>query len=76
MYVCVQWLSRVQLSVTPWTVARQVPLSMEIFQARMLEWVPMSSSWGSSRTKDRTLVSCVSCLGRWILYRGATWEAP
>ena len=28
-----------QLSVTPWTVARQAPLSMGILQARVLEWV-------------------------------------
>ena len=31
-------------SVTPWTVARQAPLSMRILQARILEWVAMSSS--------------------------------
>ena len=36
--VCV--LSHVQLFVTPWTVARQVPLSMGILQTRTLEWVP------------------------------------
>ena len=29
----------VQLFVTPWTVARQAPLSMGILQARILEWV-------------------------------------
>ena len=27
-------------SVIPWTVARQVPLSIGILQARILEWVP------------------------------------
>ena len=26
-------------SVTPWTVACQAPLSMDILQARILEWV-------------------------------------
>ena len=31
-------LSCVQLFVTPWTVAWQAPLSMGIFQARILEW--------------------------------------
>ena len=36
--------SRVQLFVTPWTVAQQAPLSMRILQARMLEWVAMPSS--------------------------------
>ena len=34
--------------VTPWTVARQAPLSMGILQARTLEWVTMPSSRGSS----------------------------
>ena len=35
--------------MTPWTVARQVPLSMEILQARILEGVVVSFSRGSSR---------------------------
>ena len=43
-----------------------------IFQARILEWVAISFSRGSSRPKDRT---CVSCIGRCILYHCANWEA-
>ena len=43
-----------------------------IFQARKLEWVAISSSRGSSRPKDWTHVSCVSCTGRRILYHWAT----
>ena len=43
-----------------------------IFQARLLEWVAMSSSRGSSQPRDETCVlcflHCVSCIGRWILY--------
>ena len=39
-----------------------------IFQARILEWVAISSSRRPSWTRDRTRVSCVSCIGRWILY--------
>ena len=31
--------SRVQLCVTPWTVAHQAPRSMGILQASILEWV-------------------------------------
>ena len=54
-------------SVTPWT-ARQAPLSMGIFQARLLEWVAISFSRGSSRSKDQIRISCVSCIGRRILY--------
>ena len=47
-------LSHVRLFATPWTVARQVPLSMGILQARILEWVAMPSCRGSSPPRDRT----------------------
>ena len=40
--------------------------------ARILEWVAISFSKGSSGPKDGTYVSCV---GRQILYPGATWKA-
>ena len=40
-------------SATPWTVARQAPLH-GILQARILEWVAMPSSRGSSPSRDRT----------------------
>ena len=39
-----------------------------IFQARILEWVAISSSRGYSRPRDRTHISCVSCNGRQFLY--------
>ena len=35
-----------------------------ILQARILEWVAMPSSRGSSWPRDRTRVSYVSCIGR------------
>ena len=38
-----------------------------VFQARVLEWVAISSSRGSSRSKDQTRTSYISCLGRQIL---------
>ena len=43
-----------------------------IFQARILEWVVISCSRGSSWPRNQT---CISCIGRWILYHCATWEA-
>ena len=49
-------LSRVRLFATPWTVARQAPLSMGILQARILEWVAMPSFRGSSQPRDWTQV--------------------
>ena len=45
----------------PWTVARQVPLSMGILQARkILEWVDMPWSKGSSQLRDGTQVSRIA----------------
>ena len=39
-----------------------------ILQARILEWVVMPSSRGSTRPRDRTQVSYVSCTGKCVLY--------
>ena len=39
-----------------------------ILQARILEWVAMLSSRGSSWPSDRTRIPRVSCIGKWILY--------
>ena len=69
-----QSCSRIQLFETPWTVAHQAPLSMGYFQARILEWVAVSYSRGSSQTRDWTHDSCVSCIRKWILHHYATWE--
>ena len=46
-----------------------------IFQARILEPVAISYSSGSSWPRDRTQVSCISCIGRRILCHYAIWEA-
>ena len=46
------------------------PLSFSVHgisQARILEWVAISSSRGSSLPKDRTRLSCVSCISGRIL---------
>ena len=43
-----------------------------IFQARILEWLAISSFRISSQPRDQTCVSCISCTGRWILYHCAT----
>ena len=53
-------LSRVRLFMTPWTVARQAP-AHGISQARILEWFPFPSPGDSSRPRDQTCVSCISC---------------
>ena len=43
-----------------------------ISQVRILEWVAISSSRGSSWPRDQTILSCI---GRWILYHWANREA-
>ena len=45
-------------------------------QARILEWVAMPSSRGSSWPRDRTHVSYVFRTGRRVLYHCTTWEVP
>ena len=61
MAACV--LSRVRLFATPRTAAHQAPLSVGfrgIFQARVLEWVAISFSRGSSQPRDQTQVSSIA----------------
>ena len=48
----------------------------EIFQARVLEWVAISCSRGSSWPRDQTNVYGVSFIVRCIFYPCSTWEAP
>ena len=73
MWVCVQHcFSSVQLFETLWTIACQAP-ALGVLQVRILEWLAMPSSMGSSQPRDWT---CVSCLGRLILYLWATREVP
>ena len=43
-----------------------------VLQARILEWVDIFFSRESSWPRNQT---CASCIGRWILYHGAKWEA-
>ena len=43
-----------------------------ILQARILEWVAISSSRGSSQPRDWTHISCISCISRRILYHWVT----
>ena len=62
-------LSHVQLFMTPSPPGSSV---RGISQARMLEWVAISSLRVSSWPRDRT---CVSCIDRWTLFHCATWES-
>ena len=46
-----------------------------IFQARILEWVAIFYSRGSSWPRNWTCISCDFCIGRQILHHWVTWEA-
>ena len=39
-----------------------------ILQARILQWVAIFFSRESSRPRDQTHISYISCTGSWILY--------
>ena len=60
-------LSHVQLFAAPWSSPPGSSVH-RIFQARILEWVDISSSTGSSPPRDWTHISCVSSIGRQVLY--------
>ena len=62
MKVKVKSLSHVQLFVTPWTSPPGSSVH-GIFQARILEWVVISFSRGSSWPRDQCKVSWISCIG-------------
>ena len=49
---------------TPWTVCPPGSSVHGILQAKILEWVAMPSSRGSSQPRDRTHISCTS----WQIY--------
>ena len=62
----VQLLRRASLLATLWTDCSPPGSSVHgILQARILEWVAISFSRGSSRPRDRT---CISCIDRQILH--------
>ena len=55
-------LTSLRLSETPGTVAYQAPQGTVhgVFQARVLEWVAISFSMGSSQPRDQTWVSRIA----------------
>ena len=57
----------IRLFVIPWTVALQVPLSMELSQQQYWSGLLIYSR-GSSWHMDQTPVPCISCIGRQILF--------
>ena len=76
LYVCVCVFSHSVMSTLCDSMGSSPPGSSvcEILQARVLEWVAMSSSKGSSQPWGQTLVSCSSCTGGFFLSLGLEKE--
>ena len=64
-------LSCIQLFVIPWTVAHQFPFSMAFSRQEYWNGFPFPTAGDLPNSRDQ---SCVSCIGKWILYHWATWE--
>ena len=64
-HVCM--LTHVRLFEVPGTVARQVPLPM-VFRQECQSAVPFPTPGDLPDPRIEPGVSCVSCVGRWILY--------
>ena len=67
--VCTCVLGYVGLFATPGLQPCQAPLSMEYSRQEYWSGLPFPTPG------DLTHVSCIPCIGRWILYHWATWEA-
>ena len=73
--LCAQSLSCVWLFVTSWTAAHQASMSMEFSRKEYWSGLPLPSP-RDLLDLGTEHVSCISCIGKWILYHWATWEAP
>ena len=65
VHVCVQSLSHVRLFVTPWTVAHLASLSIGFPRQEYWRGLPLSPP---GDLPDRNCVSCLSYIGRQVLY--------
>ena len=75
--VCVSAIPSVMSdSLQPFGLQPTRLLCPGILQARILEWVAKPTSRGSSQLRNRTQVSYVSCIGRWVLYHQRHLGSP
>ena len=68
--------SHVRLFGTPWTVARQTPLSMGLSRQEYWSGLLCPPPGGSSQPRDRTRVSYVSYIGRRVLCHSCHLGSP
>ena len=65
--LCAKLLSCVRPCVTLWSTDLPGSSVHGILQARILDWIVKPSSRGSSWPRDRTCISSVSRIDRWVL---------
>ena len=70
---CTCMLSHVWLFVTPWTVAHQVPLSVEFSRQEYWSRLPFPSP--GDLPNSEVACPCISCIGRWVFNHWATMDA-
>ena len=56
----------------PWTTD-QAPLSLGFSWQEYWSRLPFHTPEASSRPRDGTRISCVSCIGRWVIYHCTSW---
>ena len=66
--VCSQSRSRIQLFVTPWTVAHQASPSMELSRQEYWSGLPFPIPGHLPNLGIKPVSLCISCTGRQILY--------
>ena len=74
--LCCAVLNHVRLFAIPWTVAHQSSLSMRFPRQEYWSGLPCPPPGDLPPPRDGTCISCVSCIGKWILYLCTTWEDP
>ena len=58
--------SHLRLFTTPWTLAYQAPLSMGFSRQEYWNVLPCPPPGESSQPRDRTHISCISCIVKWV----------
>ena len=68
--------SRVQLFMAPWTIVHQAPLSMEFSRQEYWSGLPFPISEDLPDPEIEPSISCISCIGRQILYHAHHVGSP
>ena len=67
-------LTPVRLFATPWTIAHQVPLPLGFPKQEYWSGLPFPPPGNLPHPGIQSGSPAFSCISRWILYQGATWE--